>query len=147
MTPRKFMRTEAISQGLDGSAVDAALATFDVESYADRRFGNLSTGQRQRVSIAAATLGRPELLILDEPTNGLDIEAIQWLRSLVQSRTSDALTTIVSSHNLPELERMTNRTLVLKTTLRFDGNALSGDPGQAEDRYLELVSSSEGAQI
>lgn len=143
MTPRGYLRIEAASQGLEFAFVDRALKLFDIFSYANRRFGKLSTGQRQRVSLAAATLGRPELLALDEPTNGLDIEAIQWLRSLVESRTAEGLTTIVSSHNLPELERITTRTLVLKTTLRFDGARLSDNADHAEERYMKLISNSE----
>lgn len=145
LTPRAYLRIEASSQGLDRDIAEAAIDTFNIEAYSNRRYGKLSTGQRQRVSLAAATLGRPALLVLDEPTNGLDIEAIQWLRSLVESRTSGGLTTIISTHNLPELERMTTRTLVLNTTLRFDGVSLSKDPDKAEQHYISLISNLETA--
>ena len=139
MTPRKFLAIERTSQCLSQDVTERAITCFGIQDDAKRPFGKLSTGQRQRVALASATLSDPDLLVLDEPTNGLDIEAIHWLRDLVQERTSRGLTTIVSSHNLVELDRMTSRTLVLRTRLLFDGEALAG-----EDHYFALVSSAEG---
>jgi ABC-2 type transport system ATP-binding protein len=139
MTARELLTIEQNSQSLPEHFAERASAVFGIQDYAKRPFGKLSTGQRQRVALAAATLSDPDLLVLDEPTNGLDIEAIHWLRDLVQDRTARGLTTIVSSHNLVELDRMTSRTLVLRTRLLFDGAALTG-----EEQYFSLVSSPDG---
>ena len=139
MTAREVLAIERASQRLSKDLVERATADFGIQDYAKRPFGKLSTGQRQRVTLAAATLSDPNLLVLDEPTNGLDIEAIHWLRDLVHDRTVRGLTTIVSSHNLVELDRMTSRTLVLRKRLLFDGAALTG-----EEQYFSLVSSADG---
>jgi ABC-2 type transport system ATP-binding protein len=134
MTPKDLLSIEARSQGLEVDRTAQAIEEFDIGTYAKRAFGRLSTGQRQRVNLAAATLSDPTLLILDEPTNGLDIEAIHWLRLLLHRRTARGRTTIVSSHNLVELERMTGRTLVLKRRLLFDGPSVEN-----EDQYFALI--------
>lgn len=147
ITAREFVAIEAQSQGLPSSTAARATDEYDLGSFSTRRFSKLSTGQRQRVALAAATLGEPDLLVLDEPTNGLDIEAIQWLRKLVDERTTAGLTTIVSSHNLPELDRMTSRTLVLKTSLLFDGTSLEDGAQDGEDHYLSLIGAATKASI
>lgn len=140
MSAQELLSIEAISQRLPSAAVDEAAGAFEIGDFLKRPFGKLSTGQRQRVALAAATLSDPQVLILDEPTNGLDIEAIHWLRLLIDNRTAKGLTSIVSSHNLLELDRMTSRTLVLQRRLLFDGANLDG-----EDHYFSLIGATTGA--
>lgn len=139
LTARELVAVEAQLQGLPAGVARAAMVEYELQAFATRRFSKLSTGQRQRVALAAATLGSPDLLVLDEPTNGLDIEAIQWLRRLIDGRAQKGLTTIVSSHNLPELDRMTSRTLVLKKTILFDGTSLMDGVDDGEGHYLALI--------
>jgi ABC-2 type transport system ATP-binding protein len=81
----------------------------------------LSTGQRQRVAVAAGLIGDPALLILDEPSSGLDIAGEQWLRNIILDRTERGLTTLLSSHQLGEARRVVHRAIVINRTLRYDG--------------------------
>lgn len=87
-------RWEAKAQGLSRAAAQDVIDRFGISSYAKRRVSRLSTGQRQRVPLAAALLGDPEVLILEEPHNGLDVEAGRWLRDLIYERNQGGRTTI-----------------------------------------------------
>jgi ABC-2 type transport system ATP-binding protein len=85
------------------SRVDEVLREVELEHDARRRVGGFSLGMRQRLGIAAALLGDPEVLVLDEPTNGLDPAGVHWLRALVRERADRGGTVLVSSHLLAEL--------------------------------------------
>jgi ABC-2 type transport system ATP-binding protein len=95
--------------------VNKTLAMAGVTAVADRRFGDLSGGQRQRALFALAICGRPELLVLDEPTAGLDVEARrgfwQCVRALIEGGTSVVLTT----HYVEEAERVSSRIVLLRS--------------------------------
>jgi ABC-2 type transport system ATP-binding protein len=95
--------------------VDAALRRLGMEELADRKVGRLSKGNLQRLAIAQALLGDRELMVLDEPTDGLDPVWIAELRRIVADwRAADPTRTlIVASHNLPEVERIADRVVVL----------------------------------
>ena len=97
---------EFAAQGLDPSLKDEIKADFGIAKYWKSRLGKLSTGQRQRVLIGLATLSDPPILLLDEPANGLDIESITWLHALIRRREEDGKLTLVSSHNLAELQEL-----------------------------------------
>jgi ABC-2 type transport system ATP-binding protein len=84
--------------------IDEVLQLVGLSSVAGRRTGGFSLGMRQRLGLAAALLGDPPVLILDEPTNGLDPEGIQWLRALLRSLADQGRTVFVSSHLMSELE-------------------------------------------
>lgn len=79
--------------------------------------------------------------MLDEPTNGLDIESINWLRGLIHQRKDRGLTTIVSSHNFDELGRIVERVLILQRTIRFDGlySDAIAEGTSLEDQYFRLT--------
>jgi ABC-2 type transport system ATP-binding protein len=108
--------------GLSRSLTDAHLATAVPESLdrvgltdaASRKAGRYSTGMRQRLGIAAALLGRPGLVILDEPANGLDPNGVVEVRELIQSLSRDGITVFLSSHVLPEVEQLCQRVAVLQ---------------------------------
>src|SRR5690606_41844390 len=87
--------------------------TFGTESLADRRLDQLSQGQRRRVEIAAALIGGVALLILDEPTNGLDPIALRELRDILRSLRRPGISVLVSSHHLDELERIVDRVVLM----------------------------------
>jgi ABC-2 type transport system ATP-binding protein len=103
-TGRGHLLWLAHSQGLDGRRVDAVLAQAGLAKAARRRAGGYSLGMRQRLGIAAAMLGDPPALMLDEPFNGMDPEGIIWMRGFLRSLAADGRAVLVSSHLMNELE-------------------------------------------
>jgi ABC-2 type transport system ATP-binding protein len=116
MRVREFLAFMARIKGLAGTAVppavEAACVRLALERVIDRQIGTLSKGFRQRVAIAQALLGRPEVLVLDEPGNGLDPKQIIEMRGLIRSL-AGSLTILVTSHILAEMERMADRVAIL----------------------------------
>ena len=98
---------------LDG-AVPEALDRVGLAGAAKRKAGRFSTGMRQRLGIAAALLGRPELVILDEPANGLDPNGVVDVRELISGLARDGITVFLSSHVLPEVEQLCQRVAILQ---------------------------------
>jgi ABC-2 type transport system ATP-binding protein len=96
------------------SAVPEALDRVGLGDAAKRKAGRFSTGMRQRLGIAAALLGRPELVILDEPANGLDPNGVVEVRELIKRLARDGITVFLSSHVLPEVEQLCQRVAVLQ---------------------------------
>ena len=96
------------------AAIPEALDRVGLTSAAKRKAGRYSTGMRQRLGIAAALLGRPELVILDEPANGLDPNGVVEVRQLIQELARDGITVFLSSHVLPEVEQLCRRVAVLQ---------------------------------
>ncbi len=94
----------AHSQGLAASRVDAVISQVGLESAARRKAGGYSLGMRQRLGIAAALLGDPPVLMLDEPVNGMDPEGIVWIRGLLRSLAAQGRALLVSSHLMTELQ-------------------------------------------
>jgi ABC-2 type transport system ATP-binding protein len=104
--------------------VDETLELVGLTDVARRRVGKFSLGMRQRLQLATALLGDPEVLILDEPSNGLDPQGIQWLRTFIRHQASIGHAVLVSSHLLSEMEEtvddvviVSHGKLVLQTTL------------------------------
>lgn len=104
MTASAHLRTMAALAGLPGERVDAALAAVGAEGFAGRRIGTFSTGMRQRLSLATALLGEPRILVLDEPSNGLDPAGVVWLRGFLRQFAADGGAVLISSHLLNDLE-------------------------------------------
>jgi ABC-2 type transport system ATP-binding protein len=93
--------------------VTALLETVGLTHAADHHVGGYSLGMRQRLGIAAALLGDPPVLVLDEPGNGLDPQGIRWLRDLLRERAAAGGTVFVSSHLLTEVEHMADEVVVV----------------------------------
>ena len=93
----------AQTQGLPASRVDAMLDLVGLREVANRRAGTFSLGMGQRLGVAAALLGDPEVLLLDEPVNGLDPEGVLWIRNLMKHLASQGKTVLVSSHLMNEM--------------------------------------------
>jgi len=103
----------AHSQGLDASRVDAAIEQAGLRSAARRKAGGYSLGMRQRLGIAAAMLGDPPALMLDEPFNGMDPEGIIWMRGFLRSLAGQGRTVLVSSHLMSELQDIAGHMVIV----------------------------------
>ncbi|MGY3337993.1 ABC-2 type transport system ATP-binding protein [Streptomyces filamentosus] len=112
-TGRDHLRVLAASNGLPGRRVDEVLAETGLEPAARRRIKGYSLGMRQRLGIAAALLGDPEVLMLDEPANGLDPEGIVWIRGLLRRLAAEGRTVLVSSHLMNETATFADHLVVL----------------------------------
>ena len=110
---RDHLRIVAAAAAIPTGRVDAALAEVDLTAAADKRVGGFSWGMRQRLGLAAALLGEPEVLILDEPTNGLDPEGTVWLRHLVRSAAAAGRTVLLSSHALAEVAQTVDEVVIV----------------------------------
>ncbi len=100
---RAHLRWMARSNGVPYSRVDAVLEMVGLSSVAGKRAGGFSLGMAQRLGIAGALLGEPDVLLFDEPVNGLDPEGIVWIRQFMQRLAGDGRTVLVSSHLLSEM--------------------------------------------
>jgi ABC-2 type transport system ATP-binding protein len=110
---RTHLRWIAQSNGIPKGRVDEVLRLVGLSSAAGRRAGAFSLGMRQRLGIAAALLGDPPVLILDEPTIGLDPEGIQWMRATLRGLAAESRTVLVSSHLMKELEDVADQLIVI----------------------------------
>src|SRR5204863_5246055 len=98
----------------DASTIDPLLDLVGLRAAADRRVGGYSLGMRQRLGLAAAMLGDPEVIVLDEPANGLDPEGVSWVRDLLRIWADEGRTVVVSSHLLAEVAQVVDRVVVIR---------------------------------
>jgi ABC-2 type transport system ATP-binding protein len=110
---RNHLRMLATAAGIAPTRVQEVLAQVELSAAAKRRVGTYSLGMRQRLSVAAALLGEPELLVLDEPANGLDPEGIRWLRNFLRSFAGSGGTVFVSSHVLAEVSQLADEVVII----------------------------------
>jgi len=110
---RDHLRVSATAAGIPERRVDEVLALVGLTDVAGRRAGGFSMGMRQRLALAAALLGDPQVLVLDEPANGLDPEGIRWLRDFLRYLAGQGRTVLVSSHVLAEVARTADRVVIL----------------------------------
>ena len=111
---RDHLRVMAAAGGIPDGRVDHLLELTGIPAFARRRAGNYSMGMRQRLALAAALLGDPKVLILDEPGNGLDPEGIRWLRSFLRHLSTDeGKTILVSSHLLQEVAQTVDDVVII----------------------------------
>jgi ABC-2 type transport system ATP-binding protein len=110
---RNHLRALALGAGLPRSRVEEVLVLVELVGAADRRVKGYSQGMRQRLSLAAALLGDPQALILDEPANGLDPQGIRWLRDFLRSLGAEGRTILVSSHVLAEIAQTVDEVVVI----------------------------------
>ncbi|CAL2063891.1 MULTISPECIES: ABC transporter ATP-binding protein [Streptomyces] len=110
---RDHLRALAASNCIPGARVDAVLEQTGLAEVARRRVGTYSLGMRQRLGIAAALLGDPEVILLDEPANGLDPEGIVWIRTLLRGLAADGRTVLVSSHLMNETASFADHLVIL----------------------------------
>jgi len=98
---------------VDAKKVDEMLELVGIPAAARQRAGGYSMGMRQRLALAAAMLGDPQVLLLDEPANGLDPEGIRWLRMFLRHLSSQGKTILISSHMLSEVEQTVDDVVII----------------------------------
>jgi ABC-2 type transport system ATP-binding protein len=140
---RTHLLALAAASDIPARRVDEVLSDVGLADAARRRAGGYSLGMAQRLSLAAALLGDPGLLILDEPLNGLDPAGVHWMRSLLRSLAARGRTVLVSSHLISEMALTADRLIVishgrlLADTTASDLAARAG--GSLEDAFLTLT--------
>ncbi len=110
---RNHLRVAAHSNGIPTSRVDEVLEQVGLAGVGRRRVKTYSLGMRQRLGIAAALLGNPPVLLLDEPINGLDADGVRWVRHLVRDLAAEGRTVLVSSHLMSEMQQTADHLLVI----------------------------------
>jgi ABC-2 type transport system ATP-binding protein len=110
---RNHLRVVATAAGLPLARADAVLAQVGLTQAAHRRVGGFSLGMRQRLGLATALLGDPQVLILDEPANGLDPEGVHWLRGFLRQLADQGRTVLVSSHVLAEVAQTVDQVVII----------------------------------
>jgi ABC-2 type transport system ATP-binding protein len=140
-TARNHLRVQALAASADESRIDDVLDLVQLTDAADRRIGGFSLGMRQRLGLAGALLPDPEVLILDEPANGLDPEGVRWLRDLLRGYAAEGGTVLVSSHILAEVAQTVDHVVILAhgRLVRQAPLAELTTNGDLEDVFLNLV--------
>jgi ABC-2 type transport system ATP-binding protein len=113
LTGKQNLRVMASAASIADSRVDEVLKLVELTEAANKRVKGYSLGMKQRLAIAGAILGNPEVLILDEPANGLDPAGIAWLRKFLRAMASDGKTILVSSHQLAEMQHTVDDVLII----------------------------------
>jgi ABC-2 type transport system ATP-binding protein len=120
--------------------IDQLAADLELSDFLERPSGNLSAGQKTRVSLAKALINDPDLLLLDEPTASLDPDAADWIRSHLESyRKARGATILLASHNMLEVERLCDRVIILKRGRIADDDTPSGIRARYNRATLEEV--------
>jgi ABC-2 type transport system ATP-binding protein len=141
-TARSHLRIQAMASRCDPSRIDDVLELVDLTSAANRRVGGFSLGMRQRLGLASALLADPEVLILDEPANGLDPDGVRWLRDLLRGLAAEGCTVLVSSHILAEVAQTVDSVVILNHGRLVAQSSLAGltlGAEDLEDAFLRLT--------
>ncbi|MFF5233288.1 ABC transporter ATP-binding protein [Dactylosporangium sp. NPDC000521] len=144
-TAYAHLRWLAASNGLPKDRVAEVLGRTGLDAVAGRRVRGFSLGMRQRLGIAAALLGDPSVLILDEPVNGLDPQGVHWIRSLLRDLAAEGRTLLVSSHLITEMALVADHLLVIGAgRLLADQSIQELTRGHAtlEDAYFAVTAES-----
>lgn len=125
-TARDHLRVYAAAASIPRERVGTVLDLVGLHDDADRRVGGYSLGMRQRLGLAYALIGDPGVLVLDEPTNGLDPEGIRWMRGFLRARAAEGRTVLVSSHQLSEVQQSVDRVVIITRGEAVYEGALAG---------------------
>jgi len=113
LTPKQYLRILATASGLDKRRPEEMLSLVGLKQVENKTISQFSFGMRQRVGLAAALIGDPETIILDEPFNGLDVDGIHWLRTTLRDLAKQGKAVLVSSHLLSEVQAIADRIIML----------------------------------
>jgi ABC-2 type transport system ATP-binding protein len=139
---RDHLRALALAAEIPPRRIDEVLRLVELDAVAHRRVKTYSLGMRQRLGLAGALLGDPELLVLDEPANGLDPAGVHWLRTFLRRFAEQGRTVLVSSHMLAEAAQTVDQVVIIDRGRRVAGGRLDEftTPGRTlEAVYLELT--------
>lgn len=141
LTAKQNLRVICAAAGIDDSRVLPLLELVELEHAVNKRTKGYSLGMKQRLALAAALLGDPDILVLDEPANGLDPIGIAWLREFLRNLANQGKTILVSSHQLAELQHTVDDVIIVNHgKLIAAGNAKEIMAGQSlEEAFLRLI--------
>jgi ABC-2 type transport system ATP-binding protein len=141
-TARAHLKIQALAAEADPSRIADVLNLVGLAGDADRRIGGFSLGMRQRLGLATALLADPEVLILDEPANGLDPEGVRWLRDLLRGFAAEGGTVLVSSHLLAEVAQTVDSVVIVdhgRLVVQGPVAELTAGGAGLEDTFLQLT--------
>lgn len=144
LTVRQHVTARALSVGVSTGCVDDLIDTVGMTDAAAMKIGKCSMGMKRRTALAAALAGDPQLVVLDEPSAGLDPEGIRWLGTLLRNLAQRGVAVLMATHHLAEAAGMTDDVAVIcGGTLRFSGSLkemTSGTTtGSLDDAYFALI--------
>ncbi len=142
---RSHLAALAASNGIPRRRINDVLEITGMEKAADRRAGKFSLGMAQRLGIAAALLGDPAVLLLDEPVNGLDPEGIRWIRNLLKNLAAHGRTVLVSSHLISEVAQTADHLIVIgqgRLLAQTTVAELSARSNSLEEAFFQLTEGS-----
>lgn len=138
---RDHLRILAAATGLPSSRVDEVIDVVELGAAARDRVGSYSLGMKQRLGLAAALLTDPEVLILDEPANGLDPAGMAWLRTMLRGFAREGRTVLISSHVLSEVQQTVDEVVIIQSgALRYSGRLADLGGASLEEAFLSLTS-------
>jgi ABC-2 type transport system ATP-binding protein len=137
---RNHLRWIAMTNGLSASRVDEVLRMVGMSEVAKTKVGKFSLGMRQRLGLAAALLGDPEVVILDEPANGLDPEGIRWTRDVMRHLADEGRSVLVSSHQLVELSMVADDLVVIGQGKLISSGPIASFMDQHAKTWVRVVS-------
>lgn len=149
-TGRAHLRWIARAAGLSNSRVEEVLEIVGLTNAADKRVGKYSLGMGRRLGMAAALLGDPAILVLDEPVNGLDPEGIRWIRTFLRKRAESGNTVLLSSHLIGELAETVDDVVIIKQgTIVADGtlDEVIGNHSTLEKAFFARTSDHAGGVV
>ena len=147
---RNHLHVLARAAGIEPARIDPLLDLVGLRGAADRRVGGYSLGMRQRLGLAAALLGDPPTIVLDEPVNGLDPAGVAWIRQLLRAWADEGRTVLVSSHLLAELAQVADRVVVIRDgrqVTEADVSSLAGAVTVRVDRPDTMVAALHAAGV
>ncbi|MEY4990088.1 MAG: hypothetical protein RIS08_314 [Actinomycetota bacterium] len=141
LTGKRNLKVVAAAAGIADSRVDEVLELVELSDAAGKRMKNYSLGMKQRLALAGAILGNPEILILDEPANGLDPAGIAWLRKFLRSMAEQGKTILVSSHQLAEMQNTVDDVLIINKGRLIAQGTMADVRGEGtlEEAFLRLT--------
>ncbi|MEY3966831.1 MAG: hypothetical protein RLZ96_357 [Actinomycetota bacterium] len=141
LSGKQNLKVVAAAAGISDSRVDTVLEMVELSEAAEKRMKNYSLGMKQRLALAGAILGDPEVLILDEPANGLDPAGIAWLRNFLRKLAEGGRTILVSSHQLAEMQNTVDDVLIINRGMLIAQGSISEitKGSSLEEAFLRLT--------
>ena len=139
-TAIQHLQLIATASGISSSRVIEMLEKTGLEKVRNKQIGQYSLGMKQRLGIAAALLGNPETIILDEPFNGLDVDGIKWLRKLAKDLAKEGKAVLVSSHLMSEVQAIAERIIVLAQGKLLADMSVEEISKKSYSGYLKIMS-------